>query len=166
MPQKWAVPRPDLPRSDFGVWCVDRCVDEGRKAAVRWLIEFVGVRPDPQTNEPLPTAPYGKGTSVTIAQVGGSPFDIQTKREDARYLAKISRACAQASLHPTADTNHVRLEPRDLASALYIVIEHLETALYKPNDLDLCQIVRAQEELRSCERAGENQPTPQGLGVS
>jgi len=161
MPEKWAVPRPNLPNKDFGVWCVDRCVEEGRKAAVRWLIEFVVVRPDPQTNEPLPTVPHGNGKSVTIAQLGGSTFDIQMKREDARNLAKISRACAQASLHPTADTNHARLEPPDLASALCIAIDHLETALYKPNDVDLWKIVREQEELRSRERAGDNQPTPQ-----
>jgi hypothetical protein len=135
---------------NFGVWCVDRCVDEGRKAAMRWLIEFVGVRPDTrpdQDNAPLPTVPNTNGKSVTIAQVGGSMFDIETNREDAWKLARISRACAQASGHPTVDTNHASVNPQDLADALRIVIDHLETALYKPSDRDLWKTVREQEEL-------------------
>jgi len=147
MPGKWAVPRPpDLPNRDFRVWCVDRCVDEGRKAAMRWLIEFVGVTLD-RNDEPAPTKPHENGKSVTIGQVGGIMFDTKTKRQDARKLAKIWQACTQASLHPTADTNHAPLEPDDLANALCIVIDHLETALYRPRGRDLRKIVREQEEL-------------------
>ena len=146
MPEKWAVPRPlDLPNRNFSVWSVDRWVDEGRKAAMRWLIEFVGVTFDAENDKPAPTKPHKNGKSVTIAQVGGSMFD--TKRQDARELAKIWQACTQASLHPTADTDHAPLEPRDLARALCIVIGHLETALYKPSGRDLWKIVREQEEL-------------------
>src|SRR5439155_17448479 len=118
MPEDWAAPRPpNLPNENFRVWCADRSVDEGRKAAMRWLIEFVGVQPD-RFNEPKATEPYGNGKSVTIVQVGGTMFDPTTKSEDARTLAKISRACAQASGHPTADKNHARLEDPDIASAL------------------------------------------------
>ena len=153
---------------NFGVWCVDRCVDEGRKAAMRWLIEFVGVRPDTrpdQDNAPLPTVPNPNGKSVTIAQVGGSMFDIETNREDAWKLARISRACAQASAHPTVDTNHASVKPHDLADALSIVIGHLETALYKPKRLDLWNIVHEQEKF-VIDREKSNQPTnAPGLGA-
>jgi hypothetical protein len=132
---------------------------------MRWLIEFVGVTPG-KDDEPVPTQPYRNGKSVTVAQVGGSMFDAKAKREDARKLAKISRACAQASGHPTADTKHAPLEARDLASALCIIIDHLETALYKPKGLDLCNIVRGQEDL-AIARALRGQPTnAPGLGVS
>jgi len=92
-------------------------------------------------------------------------FDTTTKSDDARHLAKISRACAQASGHPTADTNHAPLEKHDVATALRIVINHLETALYEPNNLDLSSIVREQEEL-AIARARRGQPTnAPGLGV-
>ena len=73
MPEKWAVPRPNLPNKDFGVWCVDRCVEEGRKAAMRWLIEFVGVTLSRKTDEAVATRPYDNGKSVTIGQLGGRP---------------------------------------------------------------------------------------------
>ena len=157
MPEKWAVPRPtDLPNRNLSVWCVDRCVEEGRKAAMRWLIEFVGVTFDAKKNEAVPPRPHPNGKSVTMAQVGGINFD--TKRQDARKLAKIWEACTQASLHPTADTNHEPLKKRDVAGALCIVIDHLETALYTPSGRDLCKIVRDQEEL-AIARARSGQPT-------
>jgi hypothetical protein len=69
MPEKkWAVPRPVLPNRDFNVWCVDRTVDEGRKAAMRWLIEFIGVKLK-NDNVARPIA-HDNGKSVTIEQAG------------------------------------------------------------------------------------------------
>jgi hypothetical protein len=82
-------------------------------------------------------------------------FDIT--RQEALKLAKVWQACSQASLHPTADTNHVPLWPSDLASALKIVLAHLESALYEPSGHDLWKIVREQEELAI--RAGAQQTT-------
>jgi len=153
---EWGVSRPtDLPTRDFRVWCVDRSVEEGRKAAMRWLIEFIGITPG-KNDEPIPTEPHTNGKSVTIAQVGGSMFD--TKREEARKLAKISRACAQASMHPTAATNHHPLKEHDVVDALCIVIDHLETALYGPRGRDLRKIVREQEEL-AIARSRSGRPT-------
>jgi hypothetical protein len=166
MPEEWAVRRPKQPNRDFGVWCVDRCVEEGRKATMRWLIESIGVTLSRRTGEPVPTQPHDNGKSVTIAQVGGRMYDMTTKRQDACTLAKIWQACTQASLHPTADTNHTPLRKHDVASALRIVIDHLETALYKPNGLDLRKIVRDQEDL-AIARALRGQPTNvAGLAVS
>ena len=131
---------------------------------MRWLIEFVGVTLSRKTDEPVPTQPDVNCKSVTIAQVGGSMFDTTTKRQDARTLAKIWQACTQASLHPTADTNHASLEEHDVANALRIVIDHLETALYKPKGLDLRKIVHDQEDL-AIARARSGQPTnAPGLG--
>jgi len=149
MPEKWAVLRPVLPNRDFNVWCVDRTVDEGRKAAMRWLIEFIGVilkpgKPAEKEKAAAPT-PHLNGKSVTIRQVGGIMFD--TTHQDALKLAKIWQACSQASLHPTMDTKHDPLGPTDLASALQIVLAHLETALYTPRGRDLFKIVHEQEEL-------------------
>ena len=144
MKGKWAMPTsPTLPNRDFHVWCIGRCVDEGRKAAMRWLIEFVGVRLD-RNGKPAAVKPYDNDKTVTIAQLGGSMFD--TTRPDALKLAKVWQACSQASLHPTEDTG-VDVRPDDLAGALQIVIAHLEDALYKPLGRQLRDIVLHQEDL-------------------
>jgi hypothetical protein len=163
MPEKWAAPRPNLPNRNFSVWCADRSIDEGRKAAMRWLIEFVGVRD--KNGKPAAPRPHDNGKSVTIQQVGGRLFD--TNSQCAPKLAKIWKACAQASLHPTTDTNHHPLREDDLAATLEIVIAHLETSLYKPSGRNLCEIVHEQEALRSPERsASEIRSTPCLLLVS
>jgi len=59
-------------------------------------------------------------------------------------------------LHPTMDTSHDPVGPDELASALHIVVAHLETALYKPSGRDLWNIVRQQEELAIRRRAQTN----------
>ena len=142
---KWTMPKPPvLPGRDFHVWCIGRSIDEGRKASMRWLIEFVGVILD-KSGKPVAPKPHKNGKSVTIREAGGIMLD--TAGKEALKLAKIWQACSQASLHPTMDTSHDPLGPDDLASALQIVINHLETALYKPSGRDLWKIVREQEEL-------------------
>jgi len=157
------VSRPtDLPTRDFRVWCVDRSVDEGRKAAVRWLIEFVGVIAN-GNGDPIAVKPHKNGKSVTIEQVGGRMFD--TKSQGARKLAEIWQACTQASSHPTADTNHPPVAPHDLATALAIVIAHLENTLYKPDDRDLWKIVHDQEEFAIVRAHGRQPTNAPGLGA-
>ena len=123
------------------------------------MIEFVGVKHERKSDGAFPIEADKNGKSVTIAQVGGSMFD--TKRQDARKLAKMWQACSQAGLHPTADTNHDPLEPRDVASALCIVIDHLETALYRPSGRDLRNIMLDQEEFANARsRSGQATNAP------
>ena len=69
---------------DFHVWCIGRSVDEGRKAAMRWLIEFVGVIAN-DNGDPIVVKPHKNGKSVTIQQVGGS------------YVRHEQPRCAQTS---------------------------------------------------------------------
>jgi hypothetical protein len=145
MEGKWATKRPPLPNRDFHVWCMDRSIDEGRKASMRWLIEFVGITLHKSGKAATILTPHPNGKSVTIQQVGGIMF--HPNHQDALELAKIWQACTQASLHPTVDTNHDPLGPGDLAGALQIVLAHLETGLYEPAGRDLCKIVHEQEEL-------------------
>src|ERR1035441_6844781 len=74
MQGRWAMPQPPvLSGGDFHVWCIGRSVDEGRKAAMRWLIEFVGVTLD-SNGHAAPPKPHKNGKSITIRQVGGSMF--------------------------------------------------------------------------------------------
>jgi hypothetical protein len=143
MEGKWIMPKsPVLPTGDFHVWCIGRCVDEGRKASMRWLIEFIGIILNKKGNAAAPQ-PHDNGKSVTIGEVGGTMFD--TKSQDALKLAKIWKACSQASLHPTMDTGHDDLGPDELAKALQMVLAHLETSLYGPTGRDLLKLVRDQE---------------------
>ena len=140
MPEKkWRVPRPpDDPNRDWHGWCVDRSVDEGRKAAMRWLIEFVEVKLG-KNDKPGRPDPHVSRSSVRISEVGGKRFDLN--HPDALTLAKMWKVCSQASLHPTDGTG-VDVQDNDLANALHIVIGHLQTALYEPHGRDLWQIIQ------------------------
>jgi len=154
MPGIWAMPQePALQKGAFHVWCIGRSVDEGRKAAMRWLIEFIGVTADDNGN-PVGTEPHRNNKSVTIAKVGGRVFD--TKSKNARTLSTIWKACSQASMHPTMGTTHDPDGPAELAAALQIVIAHLDDALYKPNHRNLWQIVHEQEKLAIARAATAN----------
>lgn len=153
----WAMP-PDpewknKDRDKFHIWCVGRSVDEGRKAAVRWLIEFVGVAMNNKTRDPkIPLPLHGhEDEQVLIEQFDhGKLFDLNNS--DAVILAKVWKGCAQASLHPTTNTGHDSVDPEDLAMALKIVVGHLEKHLYEPNKLlyesgfSLWEVVRDREE--------------------
>ena len=97
--RKMGLLRLVLPNRNFNVWCVDRTVDEGRKAAMRWLIEFIGLILKPgkpakngkfaENEKAAAPTPHPNGKSVTIRQVGGIMFD--TTRQDALKLAKICK---------------------------------------------------------------------------
>ena len=155
---KWAMPQePVLPKKDFHVWCIGRSVDEGHKASMRWLIEFIGIKlkKDGKTDKAIAVEPYSNGKSVTIGEVGGTMFD--TNHPEALGLAKVWQACSQSSLHPTMDTEHDDIGPDEIASALKTVINHLETNLYLPNGRDLWQIVHDQEEMAIARERARNQ---------
>ena len=53
----------DREKDKFHIWCAGRSVDEGRKAAMRWLIEFVGIKTDAKKN---PVRPDRRPTDVWI----------------------------------------------------------------------------------------------------
>ena len=146
----WAMP-PDPKWQDkedrFHIYCVGRSVDEGRKAAMRWLIEFVGVAMNNRTRNPKKPEPLPghEDEQVLIERLDhGKLFDLN--HSDAVILAKVWKGCSQASMHPTIDTGHDPVDPDDLAKALAIVIEHLKKNLYEPNGFNLLDVVRDQEE--------------------
>lgn len=148
MRSPWTMPRPPtMPKNgNFHVWCLGRSVEEGHLAAMRWLIEFVGVTFDPKSGTPIPPRPHSNGKSVSVQEVGGSMFPL-SNLSDALFLAKVWQACSQASLHPTTDTNHIEISHYEIARALQLVIDHLQIALYGPKGRYLHQIVHDQERL-------------------
>ncbi len=139
---EWTMPAdPAMSGDPFHIWCIGRSVDEGRMAAMRWLIEFVGiVRTEPSSRAARKT-PHQNGFDVMITDCsGGTAFDH--KHPDAKKLADLWKGCSQASMHATGDTGHPDVSPHKIAEALEIVLKHLDAHLYQPNGLKLIDIVR------------------------
>lgn len=97
---------------------------EGRMVAMRWLIEFVGIC----EKKGEPDRPPPRKTSVSIASLGGEKINLLLP--EAKTLAKVWKACSQASGHPTRDTNHLPLTDAVLDEALRIIVNHLEHTIY------------------------------------
>ena len=147
----WTMPPdPEWEKKDkdkldkFHIYCVGRSVDEGRKAAMRWLIEFVGIAMDRKTKSPKRPTIFRKSEDIWIKRFGpGKLFNL--KHCNARILADVWKGCTQASMHATTNTSHPRVDPPELAEALKIIIAHLEKHLYAPNGLILREVVRDKE---------------------
>lgn len=147
----WVMPPdPDWKNKDtdkFHIYCVGRSVDEGRKAAMRWLIEFVGVAMNNKTRKPKKPEPLPghEEEQVLIERLDCDKlFDVN--HSDAVILANVWKGCTQASMHATTNTNHPLVDPEDLAEALNIVIKYLEENLYTPNGFTLLDVIHDQEE--------------------
>jgi|SRR5882724_2709419 len=130
------------------VWCIGRAVDHGRKAAMRWLIEFVGIclksdeqpdRPTRRKNEVSIQSFVSDGSDLQI------PLDRANPSPNAWILARVWKGCTQSSLHSTFRTNHPPEDPPALAEAFAIIVEHLQAKLYDPaGGKSLNQIVKEQ----------------------
>ena len=119
--------------------CFLHTVSEGRMAAIRWLIEFVGIR---EVNG-KPEYPSPRKTDVSISFIqGGKPIDIDSP--EAAFLAKVWKGCSQASGHPTQDTDHPPVDPKTLDKALRIIVSHLKQTIYSadPDKLTALTLAR------------------------
>jgi hypothetical protein len=125
------------------VWCIGRAVDHGRKAAMRWLIEFVGIC----LKRGKPDRPTGRGNEVSIQSFVADESDLQIPLESSKalILARVWKGCTQSSLHSTFRTNHPCEDPAALAEAFAIVVQQLQAKLYDPaGGKSLNEIVREQ----------------------
>lgn len=142
----WSMPpAPDLPRRNYHVWCICRSVDEGRYPAMRWLIEFVGVKMAGKGRRAVRPKPHEiPDQLVSIRRFDrGCYFPLHTR--PSAFLAKIWKGCTQASVHPTRNTRHPDVSTPRLAAALTLLLDHLDRHLYRPNGFDLLQVLRRQE---------------------
>jgi hypothetical protein len=112
--------------------CVLIAALEGRMAAIRWLIEFVGIC-DRNTKPGRPTL---RKTDVSTTSIQGGKL-IDCSSPDATTLAKVWKACSQASAHPTWDTNHPPINSQTLDEALRIIVNHLNATIYSVNARNL-----------------------------
>jgi hypothetical protein len=143
------------------VWCIDRAAELGQKAAMRCLIEFVGIalsKEDKKKNKKgIPCRPteYDGDTDVSIQsfvadgsdrQIPLEPIDIQDESSRAWVLAKVWKGCTQSCGHLTFKTKHPSADPPELAVALTIIVEHLQAQLYTPSGgKRLSEIVKEQQ---------------------
>jgi len=119
--------------------CVWAALHEGRLAAMRWLIEFVGIK----EKEGHAVNSKSRSPRVTDAYIDAFPGGIlfTPSRVDAQILASLWKGCSQASGHATHGTNHPDVSDRRLAEALTVIIAHLEQTIYRANGINLFDAV-------------------------
>lgn len=120
----------------IGTYCILAAALEGRMAAIRWLIEFVGIRDC--KGEPGRPNRYRTDVSITFIQ-GGKEIDLSSP--EAATLARVWKGCSQASGHPTQDTNHPPVSGAVLDEALKIIVSHLKQTIYSASRNELTTIL-------------------------
>jgi hypothetical protein len=122
---------------------------EGRLAATRWLIEFVGIEFDektklPKSHEQLRKRKIQDREEKRVGQFdvdiedlpGGEYFPITEKQEDAAFLAETWKGCSQATSHATSGSNHPPVSLPQLERAQVLISEHLNRTIYSPKGTD------------------------------
>ncbi len=102
---------------------------EGRLAATRWLIEFVGIKQDGKGNP----AVCGKNSRQDVRSDdfdGGRLLDHST--HEGQLLANVWKGCSQASSHATNAYSHPSVsDKKELPEALKIILDHLQKTIYQ-----------------------------------
>ena len=103
---------------------------EGRLAAMRWLIEFIGVKENRQ-GQPAECRPSPKFPDDRfIEDISGGVF-FSTNAPGAQLLAQVWGGCSQASSHATTDTHrHHPIDEKTLAEALTLIMDYLQAGIY------------------------------------
>jgi hypothetical protein len=98
----------DALRARFAEACLQNAACEGRMAAIRWLIDFIGIH----DKQGKPARPHRWGDhDVSITSLpGGSEIDLDSN--EAETLRRVWKGCSQASSHATHDLSISRLMRR------------------------------------------------------
>jgi hypothetical protein len=121
---------PDLQTIDERIWwrCSTDSIWEGRLAAVRWLIEFVGIQQD---RNGQPKRRKKQKNDVGIDDIAGG-VEITPATADAKFLADVWKGCSQASSHATNAYNHPAIgDHLTLPKAMTIILDHLQLTIYR-----------------------------------
>lgn len=111
---------------EIRVRCDGNAIWEGRLAAVRWLIEFIGVKED-RSGKPARPKPRGADSSI-VQLAGGRLFDLMAP--EAVFLARLWKGCSQAGSHATHASGHPPVNEAQLDHAMRIVTAHLDATIY------------------------------------
>jgi hypothetical protein len=96
-------------------------VNEGRLAAIRWLIEFIGIN--------------SKRNDIVITDFGGNRFDENSP--DGQTLEDIWLGVSKAASHATDEYGHPNVSETRLCEAMKIIVSHLQKEVYTPRNLEL-----------------------------
>lgn len=103
---------------------------------MRWLIEFVGVAWDSKKKQPRRPHEFDEATDVSIQSFASADatlelhIDYTNQASVAWTLARVWKGCSQSCVHPTDCTGPPAAEPRQLADAFNIIVDHLQNQLY------------------------------------
>jgi len=110
--------------------CATDSIWEGRLAATRWLIEFVGVKQ--KNGQPSECRKKTESNDVRISDFdGGKLFDLHNNLEDAECLANMWKGCSQASSHATNAYNHPSTRDEAVRNVLIIILNYLDETIYE-----------------------------------
>jgi hypothetical protein len=119
-------------RAKAAAFCLEMAAWEGRHAATRWLIEFVGINAN-QAGNPI-ASPKRRGKTnhkhdVDVTDLpGGTYFDLADP--DAVVLGAVWKGCSQATSHATSGSNHPSIARDRISEAVTIVVKHLQSTAY------------------------------------
>ncbi len=109
--------------------CATDSIWEGRLAAIRWLIEFVGIKQGRSGNPAVCQKSFREDVRIDDFD-GGRLVDCSTP--EGRHLASVWKGCSQASSHATNAYNHPSVnDKKDLPEALKIILNHLQNTIYQ-----------------------------------
>jgi hypothetical protein len=111
--------------------CSTDSIWEGRLAATRWLIEFVGIKQDKEGKPVVCKKKQNEmGSDVRISDFDGGSL-VEPLTSDGEYLANVWKGCTQASSHATNAYTHASVDDQTvLPEALKIILDHLQRTIY------------------------------------
>ena len=123
--------RPELSTPDHKVYwrCAADSIWEGRLAATRWLIAFIGI--SQKDGKPARPNNNRQATDVYIEHFDpGNTNLFDLLKPEAHLLAAVWTGCSQASSHATHNSNHPTVDDVVLSKALVVIVNHLQDTIY------------------------------------
>jgi len=119
---------------------------EGRRVAVRWLIEYIGLKQGRKSCLPEESDAGAERDETDCGLIripGGVNHTTDPNNPNAVFLANVWRGCVQATSHPTIGTEHFDVGHTNLNKAIGIIIDHLQSTIYDHEGLKLRDVVDA-----------------------
>jgi hypothetical protein len=123
--------------SDIYWRCATDSIWQGRQAATRWLIEFVGIK---QKSDQRPGRPDLQDRDINIEWLDNGAL-IKMTGGKAKTLASVWKGCSQASSHATHKSKHPPIRAKNLEKALTILLDHLSATIYQRPNTNLKNLV-------------------------
>lgn len=125
------------PSNSLTAQCCQNAIWEGRKIALRWLIELIGIKWENKGNGPTCVKP--RDDDIRHDSLCSDLY-MKTHHEDAHFLAEVWNSASKASAHGTTKELSVEIREAETVKALLAIIRHLNTTLYQPLGLDIVEI--------------------------